>query len=225
MTSCLANDWNWGRIKGVTFDVGGTLIEPWPSVGHVYAAVAAEFGVRGLEPDALTRAFVSAWQGRVHFNYSQREWFEIVRLTFGARAGELPEAFFPAVYQRFARPDAWRIYEDVRPALAALSARGFRLAAVSNWDERLVPLLGRLGLDEYFDALVVSCEAGHTKPAPEIFHLAARRLRLEPNQVLHIGDSEREDVQGAMAAGLRARRIDRRGNGDLRTLIAPLLGG
>jgi hypothetical protein len=32
-------------IRAVTFDVGGTLIEPWPSVGRVYAEVAARHGV------------------------------------------------------------------------------------------------------------------------------------------------------------------------------------
>ena len=30
-------------IKAITFDVGGTLIEPWPSVGHAYAGVAARY--------------------------------------------------------------------------------------------------------------------------------------------------------------------------------------
>jgi putative hydrolase of the HAD superfamily len=216
---------DWDQIQAVTFDVGGTLIEPWPSVGHVYAQAAAEFGVRDLEPDALTRAFASTWQGRAHFSYSQGDWFEIVRQTFGARAGELPDAFFPAVYARFAEPEVWRVFDDVHPVLVTLRLRGLRLGVVSNWDERLVPLLGRLGLDDHFGTLVVSCEAGHTKPAPEIFHAAARRLRLEANQVLHIGDSEREDVQGARAAGWRAMRIDRQCGGDLRKLIAPLLEG
>ena len=36
------------RIQAVTFDVGGTLIEVWPSVGQVYAEVAARNGVKGL---------------------------------------------------------------------------------------------------------------------------------------------------------------------------------
>ena len=42
-------------IRAVTFDVGGTLIEPWPSVGHVYAEVAAQHGWAGLSIEALNR--------------------------------------------------------------------------------------------------------------------------------------------------------------------------
>jgi len=34
-----------GGIRAISFDVGGTLIRPWPSVGHVYAEVAAQQGV------------------------------------------------------------------------------------------------------------------------------------------------------------------------------------
>ena len=47
-------------IKAITFDVGGTLIEPWPSVGHAYAEVAARHGVT-VEPDEVTSRFVKAW--------------------------------------------------------------------------------------------------------------------------------------------------------------------
>jgi phosphoglycolate phosphatase-like HAD superfamily hydrolase len=47
-------------IQAVTFDVGGTLIDPWPSVGHVYAAVAAEHGLTGVDPESLNVRFAAA---------------------------------------------------------------------------------------------------------------------------------------------------------------------
>jgi putative hydrolase of the HAD superfamily len=209
----------WPQIRAVTFDVGGTLIEPWPSVGDVYAGVAQEFGVVA-DADALSRGFARAWGGRARFNYSQGEWFEIVRETFGPLAGELPEAFFPAVYARFAEADVWRIYDDVEPALATLKHRGLRLGVISNWDERLLPLLDKLGLKRHFDVFAISHEAGHTKPAREIFDAAVARLGLEPGEVLHLGDREREDVEGARAAGLVAARVDRREGRGLAQLLA-----
>src|SRR5580700_10426449 len=43
-------------IRAVTFDVGGTLIEPWPSVGRVYAEVAARHGLEVAAED-LDRQF------------------------------------------------------------------------------------------------------------------------------------------------------------------------
>ena len=48
-------------IKAVTFDAGGTLLEPWPSVGAIYAAVAEEFGYPHLAPERLNSAFAAAW--------------------------------------------------------------------------------------------------------------------------------------------------------------------
>lgn len=196
------------RIEAITFDVGGTLIEPWPSVGHVYATVAAEFGVE-VSPEELTTGFVRAWKARGEFDYSRAAWFALVRATFGSRAAELPEEFFPGVYDRFVAPEVWRIFEDVAPTLAGLKAQGIRLAVISNWDERLYPMLERLGLAEPFELVMSSHQAGVTKPSPEIFRRTAEELRLAPRTVLHVGDSEREDVAGAQAAGFAAAQIDR----------------
>lgn len=192
----------------MTFDVGGTLIEPWPSVGHLYAEVAARFGV-GVEPERLNRQFAAAWRAKRGFDYSRAAWLDLVQRSFVGISEPLPEGYFAAVYERFAEPDAWRIFDDVLPTLEALNQRGIRLAVISNWDERLEPLLEWQGLRGHFEVVVVSCRAGFTKPSPEIFRLAVERLALAPEAVLHIGDSRAEDLHGSRAAGLHARLIHR----------------
>ncbi len=198
------------RIKAVTFDAGGTLIEVWPSVGQVYADVAAEFGVKDVTPETLDRNFAAAWKAKGNFDYSRGAWREVVRRTFGERAGALPADFFPALYGRFAQPGAWRVYEDVLPTLETLAGRGFRLGVISNWDERLRPLLARLGIGSHLGVLLISKETGQPKPAPAMFERAAAVLRLPPQALLHVGDSPQEDVAGARAAGLRALLLDRK---------------
>ncbi|MBU6399522.1 MAG: HAD-IA family hydrolase [Verrucomicrobia bacterium] len=200
-------------IQAVTFDVGGTLIEPWPSVGQVYAEVAARHGLPSPSPAVLDRNFAAAWQTRGEFNYSKAAWFGLVRRTFATEAGTLPATFLEAVYDRFADPAVWRIYADVLPALEGLAAREIDLGVISNWDERLRPLLADLKLERYFTVVVVSCEVGFTKPSPVIFEQALRALGLPGQAVLHVGDSPHEDVAGARATGLRAVRLDRRGAG------------
>lgn len=196
------------RIEAVTFDVGGTLIEPWPTVGHIYAEVAARFGLRA-EPARLNRQFAVAWRAKRGFDYSRAAWLDLVERSFAGVAEPLPEGYFAAVYERFAEPNAWRVFDDVLPTLVMLAERGVRLGVISNWDERLEPLLERLELLRHFEAVVVSCHAGITKPAPEIFCRVAERLALPPHAILHVGDSRTEDVVGARAAGLRARLIHR----------------
>jgi putative hydrolase of the HAD superfamily len=109
------------------------------------------------------------------------------------------------------------VFDDVWPALDALAARGVRLAVISNWDERLEPLLRRLELHRRFETVVVSCAVGATKPAPAIFQQALRRLGLPAGAVLHVGDGEREDWAGARGAGLTAVLLQRAG-GALRSL-------
>lgn len=197
-------------IEAITFDVGGTLIEPWPSIGHVYAAVAEEHGVGGLSPEELNKRFVSAWRRLDCRAESREEWAAIVEATFkGMRPFTDPTSLFEALYARFTQPGAWRVFEDVAPTLQALQRRQLRLGILSNWDERLRPLLDRLGLAKAFEVVIVSCEVGCRKPDVAIFHRAAREFGLRPEQVLHVGDSREYDVEPSRRAGMRALGIRR----------------
>ena len=198
-------------IRAVTFDVGGTLIEPWPSVGHVYSAVAARFGITGVEPEALNSGFVRAWKARRDFDYSRAAWRRLVELTFvGLSPAPPDEACFNAIYDHFAHAEAWRVFDDAHPALAAVKASGRKVGLISNWDERLHPLLAELQLASSFEAVTISCEVGYTKPRPEIFQHCAAQLGLPLESILHIGDSASEDVSGAKAAGMQGLLLDRK---------------
>ncbi len=199
-------------IRAVTFDVGGTLLDSWPSVGHIYSRVAARHGYRQISPQMLNRRFRAAWRAFRGFRHTRRQWAELVDATFRGLSGVHPSrTFFPELFHRFADPRVWRIYDDVLPALGYLKARGLKLGVISNWDERLKPLLGRLGLSKYFDVVVVSCDVGITKPARRIFQAAAAELRLEPGEILHIGDHPLNDYGGARAAGFQAALLKRHG--------------
>jgi putative hydrolase of the HAD superfamily len=202
---------NLGLIQAVTFDVGGTLIEPWPSVGHVYAEVAAGFAMTGIDPVDLNRQFVQAWKHRQPFDYSHAAWRQIVNQTFMAITGEEPSAeFFGKLYEHFGKAAAWRIFDDVVPTLEVLRRLGFRLGIISNWDERLRPLLQSLQLERHFEIVVISHEVRHTKPAREPFQRATEQFGLPPAAILHVGDSRDADVAGARQAGMSAILLDRR---------------
>jgi dihydrofolate synthase/folylpolyglutamate synthase len=196
-------------IRAVTFDIGGTLIEPWPSVGHVFAQVAKRHGF-DIAPEVLNKNFAAAWKAKKDFAHKKSDWSALVDGTF---AGLIPcppsSSFFEELFAEFTKPEAWRVYDDVVPCLEKLRRDGLKLGAISNWDDRLRPLLAKLGLDKYFDTIVISCEAGHSKPAPEIFRLAANHLMTPPSAILHIGDSQKEDVESARTAGFQAVLLSR----------------
>jgi len=197
--------------QAITFDVGGTLIEPWPSVGHIYAEVAARHGHKNLSSENLNRQFAAAWQTKRNFDHSRAAWRRLVDQTFaGLTEHPLREAMFDDLYRRFSEASAWRVFDDVRPALDHLKARRLGLGIISNWDERLRPLLRQLQLDHYFTVTVISIEAGFTKPQEQIFRRAAEEFGLPPHSLLHVGDSPAEDGEGARAAGMRGLLLDRK---------------
>ena len=197
-------------VRAISFDVGGTLLEPWPSVGHVYAEVARRHGVPQATPELLNHRFQAAWTRRSQPHHTRAQWRELVDEVFAGLAWEPPSrTFFPELYDRFSTAGAWRVFEDVRPTLDFLKRLRVPMAVVSNWDERLRPLLSVFNLEAYFSVILISCEMGAAKPSPFIFQQAARQLCLPPESVLHVGDSEQDDLEGARAAGLQAIQIDR----------------
>jgi len=203
------NEYGGAAIRAVTFDIGGTLIEPWPSVGDVYATVAARHGVK-VSAKILNERFAAAWKAKKNFRHAESDWAELVDQTFADLCGIRPSTtFFPELYEAFADPSAWRVYDDVRPCLERLRQNGVKLGVISNWDERLRPLLKALDLDRYFDAIVISCEVGEPKPGREIFQTTARQLHAPASAILHVGDSRAEDVEGARAAGFQALLLTR----------------
>src|SRR3970282_2662198 len=89
-------------------------------------------------------------------------------------------------------------------ALAALREAGVQLAVVTAGHRARVELEMRAnGLEGAFDALVFGDEVPHSKPAPAPGHLAARYLRLQPADLVLVGDAD-DDMAMARRAGATA---------------------
>jgi len=104
------------------------------------------------------------------------------------------------------------------PAHAALLAelRGrYPLGLVSNFDDTAAAydILRRHGLVEYLDTVVVSEALGLRKPHPGLLRAALRGLGLPADAVLFVGDTFRDDVASAQAAGVDVAWIDAQGSG------------
>jgi YjjG family noncanonical pyrimidine nucleotidase len=99
-----------------------------------------------------------------------------------------------------------RIRQPVSGAAALLAAvkERARVAIVSNnLLEEQQDKLRHCALDHYIDVLVVSEEAGVSKPEPRIFEIALERLGCSKDEVVMVGDSWPADIVGAIAAGIR----------------------
>jgi len=211
----------WHRPKGLLLDAMGTLITLVDSVGHGYAAVAAEHGLE-VEPAAIDAAFPEVYRRAPALAFGpldhdgleaaeRRWWGERIGETFAAIGAPPPDLSLQhALFDHFAQSDCWRLYNEVEEQLQQWRQVGLKLAVVSNFDRRLHGLLEGLGVLPLFDAVVVSSEAGAAKPDPKPFALALEALQLNSTEVWHVGDSP-EDLAGARAAGLHCVLLERQG--------------
>lgn len=204
-------------ITTVTFDAGGTLLRPHPSVGVVYREVALRHGC-DRAADVLDRTFRAAFgcvsKSSLPLDPEARErefWRRVALATF-TDAGPPPADFnacFAELWEVFAQGDRWRLLPGALTTVQTLRARGYRLAVLSNWDRRLHRVLEETGLRPWFDAVLISSEVGAEKPDAGIFRAAERALDAAPAQCLHIGDSHLHDLVGARAAGWSALLVGR----------------
>ena len=105
------------------------------------------------------------------------------------------------------------LYDDVVPTLQDLRDSDFKLVIVSNWESTLDPLTERLGIAEYFDAVVASHDVRvrSEKPDPHIFNYALAAVGASAEEVVHVGDTYEADVVGAEGVGIRPILLDRDG--------------
>jgi len=83
-------------------------------------------------------------------------------------------------------------------------AGSYRLGLLSNFDDARTgrEILADTGVADHFEVVVISAEAAIRKPHPGIFRRALDGFHLEPHEVLFVGDTPRDDVHGAHAAGI-----------------------
>jgi HAD superfamily hydrolase (TIGR01509 family) len=92
--------------------------------------------------------------------------------------------------------------------LSEIHGLGVRIVIASNtywrdaesyWDD-----FRQLGMADHVDAIVTSVDAGHLKPHPAVFELAMRAGGAPPERCLVIGNKEENDIEPALALGMRA---------------------
>ena len=211
------------RPKVIFLDAVGTLFGVKGSVGEVYREIALRFGV-DAPAEVLNQAFFKSFKAaeppifpgvepEAMANCEFIWWEAIARSTF-AEAGVLQQfsdfaGFFNQLYHYFSTAEPWFVYPDVRPALEKWNRLGIELGVLSNFDSRLFSVLRALNLIDFFTSVTISSQVGAAKPDAQIFAAGLEKHRCDAAEAWHIGDSLKEDYQGASSAGLRAILIER----------------
>jgi putative hydrolase of the HAD superfamily len=101
--------------------------------------------------------------------------------------------------------------EGAAELLAAVRERAQVVVVSNNLLAEQRAKMRDCGLDRHVDLLVVSEEAGSSKPDRGIFDLALSRAGVRADQAVMVGDSWENDVEGARRVGIRAIWFDRSG--------------
>ena len=205
----------------ILFDAVGTLIYPDPPVAAVYASASRRYGVQigGAAIDTRFRAAFARQEAidrQLHGPKTspQRErnrWREIVGDVFAdaVLAPRQRDELFESLWNHFAQPENWRLYDDVQPCWQALESRGLTIAVASNFDDRLEAIAQQIPPLDRAKQLFISARLGHRKPAAEFFQFIERELKIPPNELLSVGDNAENDYEGALAAGWQSILLDR----------------
>ncbi len=200
--------------KAVFFDVDFTLIYPGPMFrAEGYEAFCARFGM-DVDPSKFDRAVASAaalldgpedtpYDADIYVAYTQH-----IIEQMGA-SGEHLQACAREIYAEWAACRHFELYDDVPDALRQLAGAGIRIGLISNSHRCLASFQSHFELQGLISGTVSSSEHGFMKPHPSIFAAALQLVDVAPGDAVMVGDSVRQDIEGALRAGLRAVLLHR----------------
>jgi HAD superfamily hydrolase (TIGR01549 family) len=203
--------------RAVCFDVDFTLIYPGPMFqGEGYRQFCARHGIT-VDPQAFGSAVAaaSALLDEVHdYVYDPQLFIRyVVRvIEHMGGAGPAVTACAREIYDEWAASRHFSLYDDVAPVLGALARSGIRLGLISNTHRCLTSFQSHFELGGLITAALSSSEHGFNKPHPSIFRTALRLLQVEPTEAVMVGDNVRQDIEGALGAGMRAVLVCRSGD-------------
>ena len=199
-------------LKAVVFDVDYTLAKPGPDLGpEGYRRLGARHGLV-LDPeryDDARRAAIADLERHPELDHDEEIWIRFTeRIILGM--GGTGAATYPAAVEMegaWAHAHHFELYEDAIPTLEALRRRGLKLGLLSNSARDLDAFVEHHGLD--VDAVLTSRTHGKTKPHEGIFLRMLELLDVRPDESLMVGDTPDDDIDGAIAVGMRAVLVDR----------------
>jgi putative hydrolase of the HAD superfamily len=215
-------------LRAVVFDVDFTLARPGPDLGpEGYRRLAGRHGLT-LDPDRYEEARRAAFHDlkrHPELDHDEEIWIRFTQRIIEGMGGR-GDTYAAAAEMEAAWAQAhhFELYDDALPVLEAVRERGLRIGLLSNSARDLDAFVAHHGLS--VDAALTSGAHGKTKPHETIFRRMLELLEVVAAEAVMVGDTVEDDVEGALAVGMRAVLVDREGRhpdresiGDLRALL------
>ena len=204
-------------IKAITFDLDDTLYDNHPVICKTTEASHAALqafhpALRSIMPEDVARLRNQLRLSEPDIYHDVTEWRRRTVEQVMSDAGLTPGEAAAGAAQVMDVFHEWRSQVDMpaetHDTLRAL-AKKVPLVAITNGNAQPE----KLGLSEYFQFSLRAGPDGRAKPWLDMYQLAAQRLDIEPEFILHVGDDLTTDVAGAIRFGMQACWINlREGN-------------
>ena len=208
-------------IRGLIFDINGTVTDILTNEGdnNLYRVVSNFLMYQGIfmPPEKLREMYFDINKNQRLDGKEEYPEFDAVRL-FGKiiekeateYTGKLPKKklkLLPEIAAELFRAASLfqlKPYPDVKTTLKKLKKK-YQMAAVSDGQSLWAKAeLNAVGLAEFFDPLLVSSDFGYRKPDCRLFKKALKKMDMEPEEVIFIGNDLYRDIYGANEMGIKS---------------------
>jgi len=198
-------------ITAVLFDLDDTLFDHWACTRAALADLRARSPVLGGVPartvEAEHRRLLEELHLEVLAGHMTVDDARVARfsrlLAFAGGTADPGDAAAAAAAYRSAYLAHWRPVDGALELLTALHGRVATGVVTNNVASEQRQKIAACGFAPLLDAVVISEEAGVTKPDPRIFRLALEQLGRTAAESVMIGDAWDTDITGARAAAIR----------------------
>lgn len=188
-------------IRAAIIDLDGTMLHTSPELHAAANRMRAELGLAAVDLDTITSYIGKGAEDLVRrllaLDYTPEQAQAAFKDAFASYIGH-----YLACNGTLSEP-----YPNVFEGLRAMQAKGLRLACVTNKPIAMaLPLLEKTGLRDFFEVVYGGDSLPKKKPDPLPMLQVCADFKLEPSQVVAIGDSS-NDAQAARAAGCRVLNV------------------
>ncbi len=185
------------RLKGVIFDMDGTLVSTLPLIVHCVNEIVEKYLGRTLTLEEVMSTFGPPAR-------------EIIRRLTGELGEVQSDAAIQDYYSCYRRelPRRALLFPGIEELLGKLRGSGKRLGVFTGVERVLMDMtLDSFGLRKYFQVLVAGDDVHRPKPDPEGLEIALTKLELRPKESMIVGDSTADILAGRVTGVVTAAAL------------------